>query len=174
MVYPVARQTEAVCPLKRLGDDPRSKLGHDPGCQRRATIPKSVTKLLHRKPKTYDDFAEFLGAFLIDLNNLCSDGWSILVEGPRDARALRKLGCVGDVVTVSSVVRKGDAAFQGKKVVIMTDLDREGAVLASRYIKRLSHDGFRTSLRERQRLKNASHGVFLHVENLSRFARDEG
>jgi hypothetical protein len=53
-------------------------------------------------------------------------------------------------------------------------LDREGAVLAARYIKRLSHDGFRISLRERQRLKNASHGVFLHVENLSRFARLEG
>jgi len=127
--------------------------------------------LQHKRPKTYDEFAEFLVGFVTDLNNLSEDGWSILVEGPRDARALRRLGCLGNVVTVSSIGRKGNAVFdKDRKIVIMTDLDREGAVLAARYIKCLSHDGFRTTLRERQRLKNASHGVFLHVENLSRFA----
>ena len=127
-----------------------------------------------RKAKTYDEFGAFLGRFITDLNNLSEDGWSVLVEGPRDAQALRRLGCVGNVVTVSSVVRKGNDAFdRDRKIVILTDLDREGAVLAARYIKRLSHEGFKTSIRERQRLKNASHGVFLHVENLSRFARIE-
>ena len=133
-----------------------------------------MNQLRRRNAKTYDEFGEFLGGFVTDLNNLCEDGWSILVEGPRDARALRKLGCVGNVVTISSIVRKGNVVFdKDTNIVIMTDLDREGAFLASRYIKRLSHDGLRTSLRERQRLKNASHGVFLHVENLSRFARAE-
>jgi len=133
-----------------------------------------VNKLQYKKAKTYDKFGEFLGGLVTDLNNLSEDGWSVLVEGPRDAQALRRLGCVGNVVTVSSVVRKGNAIFdKDRKIVILTDLDREGAVLAARYIKRLSHDGFKTSLRERQRLKNASHGVFLHVENLSRFAREE-
>ena len=133
-----------------------------------------MNQLLHRKAKTYDEFGEFLGGFVTDLTNLSRDGWSILVEGPRDARALRRLGCVGNVVTISSVVRKGNAVFnKDRKIVILTDLDREGAVLAARCIKRLTHHGFRTSLRERQRLKNASHGVFLHVENLSRFARAE-
>jgi 5S rRNA maturation endonuclease (ribonuclease M5) len=132
-----------------------------------------VSKLLYKKAKTYDEFGEFLSSFVSDLNKMSEDGWSILVEGPRDARALRRLGCLGNVVTVSSVVRKGNSVFdRDNKIVILTDLDREGAVLASRYIKRLSHDGFRSSLRERQRLKNASHGVFLHIENLSRFARD--
>ena len=130
--------------------------------------------MLHKKPKTYDEFGEFLGALVRDLNHMSEEGWSVLVEGPRDARALRRLGYLGNVVTVSSFVRDGRAAFnEDGNVVILTDLDREGAVLAARYIKRLSHDGFKTSLRERQRLKNASHGVFLHVENLSRFARDE-
>ena len=133
-----------------------------------------MNKLQYKKAKTYDKFGEFLGGLVTDLNNLSEDGWSVLVEGPRDAQALRRLGCVGNVVTVSSVVRKGNAIFdKDRKIVILTDLDREGAVLAARYIKRLSHDGFKTSLRERQRLKNASHGVFLHVENLSRFAREE-
>ena len=131
--------------------------------------------MLHKKPKTYEEFGEFLEAFVRDLNHMSEEGWSVLVEGPRDVLALRRLGCIGKVVTVSSVVRKGKSAFEESRgVVILTDLDREGAVLAARYIKRLSHDGFKISLRERQRLKNASHGVFLHVENLSRFARLEG
>ena len=130
--------------------------------------------MLHKKPKTYEEFGEFLDAFIRDLNHMSEAGWSILVEGPRDVRALRRLGCVGNVVTLSSYERAGKTVFdEDQKVVILTDLDREGAVLAARCIKRLSHEGFRTSLRERQRLKNASHGVFLHVENLSRFARYE-
>jgi len=133
-----------------------------------------VNRLLHKKPKTYEEFGGFLGAFIRDLNHMSEEGWSILVEGPRDVGALKRLGCLGNVVTVSSVVKKGSAVFgENKKVVILTDLDREGAVLAARYIKRLPHDGLKTSLRERQRLKNASHGVFLHIENLSRFARSE-
>ena len=130
--------------------------------------------MLHKKPKTYEEFGEFLGTFVRDLNHMSEEGWSVLVEGPRDAHALRRLGFVGNVVNVSSFIREGRTAFdEDRKVIILTDLDREGAVLAARYIRRLSHDGFETSLRERQRLRNASHGVFLHVENLSRFARDE-
>jgi hypothetical protein len=61
-----------------------------------------------------------------------------------------------------------------KKVVILTDLDREGTILASKFVRRLAHEGVRTSLSERRRLKAASRGVFLHVENLARFARPEG
>lgn len=130
--------------------------------------------MLDRRERQYQAFGEFLGAFVADLNHLSEDGWSILVEGPRDATALRKLGFLGNLVTVSSVGKVGNSVFGGrKKVVILTDLDREGGVLAARHIKRLSHDGFRTSLQERIRLKKASHGVFLHVENLSRFARDD-
>jgi len=130
-----------------------------------------MNKSLHRNEKRYEEFGEFLEGFITDLNNSSEDGWSILVEGPRDVRALKELGCVGNVVTASLVVRKGNAIFDGdRKIIILTDLDREGGVLASRYTKRLAHDGFKTSLLERKRLKKASHGVFRHIENLSRFA----
>lgn len=130
--------------------------------------------MINKREKLYQAFGDFLRVFVTDLNHLSEDGWFLLVEGPRDARALRRLGFVGNLVTVSSVGRRGTSAFRGaRKVVILTDLDREGAVLAARFVKRLSHDGFKTSLRERIRLKVASHGVFLHVENLARFAEAE-
>ncbi len=77
-------------------------------------------------------------------------------------------------MTVSLMGRNGAAALIGlKKVVILTDLDREGTLLASKFVKRLNHEGIETSLSERRRLKAASRGVFLHVENLVRFARTE-
>jgi 5S rRNA maturation endonuclease (ribonuclease M5) len=131
--------------------------------------------LIDKREKRYQEFGAFVLRLVMDLNHLSEDGWSVLVEGPRDARAVRKLGFSGNVVTIASLVKSGNSVFEGRRrVVILTDLDREGAVLAARYIKRLTHDGIRTSLKERMRLKNASHGVFLHVENLSRFAPDLG
>ena len=131
--------------------------------------------MIDKREKRYQEFGAFVLRLVMDLNHLSEDGWSVLVEGPRDARAVRKLGFSGNVVTIASLVKSGNSVFEGRRrVVILTDLDREGAVLAARYIKRLSHDGIRTSVKERMRLKNASHGVFLHVENLSRFAPDLG
>ena len=130
--------------------------------------------MIDRTEKRYQEFGEFLRGFVFDLNNLADDGWSILVEGKRDTAALRKLGFVGNLATTHILTIGGYSAFEGRrKVVILTDLDREGARLASKYVKRLGHDGFRTSLKERLRLKNNSHGVFLHIENLARFAPED-
>ncbi len=119
----------------------------------------------------FQAFGAFLADYVRDLNHLSEDGWSLLVEGLRDERALRKLGFRGHMVSASSLVRRGPSALgNSRKVIILTDLDREGAVLAARYTKFLGHEGLRTSLGERRRLKRASRGVFLHIENLSRFA----
>ncbi len=130
--------------------------------------------MIDKREKLYQAIGGFIAAFVADLNNLSEEGWSLVVEGQRDVRALRKLGFHGNLATLSDFARKGNAVFGGsKKVVILTDLDREGAVLASRCVKRLSHEGFKTSLNERLRLKAGSRGVFLHVENLARFAIED-
>lgn len=130
--------------------------------------------MIDKREKAYQAFGEFLIGFMRDLNHRSEEGWILLVEGPRDEKALRKLGYGGQMVTVSWIGRKGLGAFgETKRVIVLTDLDREGAVLASRFFKRLVHEGLKASLRERRRLKAASHGAFLHIENLSRFAADE-
>ena len=130
--------------------------------------------MIDKRKRVYQAFGAFLSDFVRDLNHRSDDGWSILIEGPRDKKALRKLGFGGHLVTISSLARIGPEILGGtKKVVILTDLDREGAVLAARYLKRLNHEGYKTSLFERRRLKRASRGVFLHIENLSRFGNSE-
>ena len=130
--------------------------------------------MIDKRQKAFQAFGEFLSDFVRDLNHRSEDGWALLVEGRRDERAMRELGYVGTMATVSAYSRKGGLAFgRSEGVVILTDLDREGGTLAARFVKRLSHEGFGTSLAERKRLKAASKGVFLHVENLSRFADGE-
>ena len=127
--------------------------------------------MIDKREKVYQAFGAFLVGFVRDLNDRSADGWSLLVEGPRDIRALRRLGYDGSLVTVYILGRNGAEALGGAKgVVILTDLDREGAVLAAKFVKRLSHEGISASLSERRRLKAASRGVFLHIENLGRFA----
>lgn len=130
--------------------------------------------MLDKRERVYQAYGAFLTDFVRDLNHLSEDGWSLLVEGLRDRRALRQLGYAGPLFTVSSLGRKGALALGGsKKMVILTDLDREGGVLAAKYMKQLNHEGVTASLAERRRLKRASRGVFLHIENLARFAKTD-
>ena len=78
-------------------------------------------------------------------------------------------------MTVSTLERKEVAALAGcTRAILLTDLDREGTVLASRFLRKLVHENIKVSLRERLRLKAGSRGVFLHVEDLGRFATPEG
>jgi 5S rRNA maturation endonuclease (ribonuclease M5) len=127
--------------------------------------------MIDRKEKRLQDFAAFLSNFVCNLNQMSSEGWVLLVEGKRDEAALRGLGYEGALITLATLSRGICPALRGSnKVVILTDLDREGGVLAARSVKSLSRNGINTSLAERRRLKAASHGAFLHIENLSRFA----
>jgi 5S rRNA maturation endonuclease (ribonuclease M5) len=139
--------------------------------QRRATIIKKWVQVIDKRAKSYQEFGDFLSGFVRDLNHRAKEDWAVLVEGKRDERALRELGFEGSLVTVTSFSRKGLRVFDRHGgVIVLTDLDREGGTLASRFVKSLSHDGLETSLSERRRLKSASKGVFLHIENLIRFS----
>jgi 5S rRNA maturation endonuclease (ribonuclease M5) len=126
--------------------------------------------MIDKRERVYQAFGAFLADFVRDLNHLSEAGWALLVEGPRDVKAMRKLGYRGPMVTVGAHGRSVMGALgDSRKVVILTDLDHEGATLAARFVKTLNHEGVKTSLSERRRLKAASRGVFLHIENLSRF-----
>jgi len=126
------------------------------------------------RERKFDEYVDFLGAFVRHLNQMAAEGWAVLVEGKRDAAAVRSLGYSGNLITVSAAGRLGAQAFApARKVVILTDLDREGRILAARYIRLLAHEGIRTSLDERRRLRVASRGAFRHIENLSRFSEAE-
>ncbi len=123
-------------------------------------------------PKELERFEEFLTDFVRELNRASDEKGVILVEGKRDAIALRNIGYKGEIVNIASLKQMGPRGLLGRAntVIILTDLDREGRRLAGRYVKLLMHDGIKPSLEYRKRLLVASRGTFLHVENLRRFA----
>jgi 5S rRNA maturation endonuclease (ribonuclease M5) len=127
-----------------------------------------------REERRFREFASFLGDLVKELNDLSAEGGAVLVEGKRDVAALEGLGYTGTVFTVS--ILTSSAAVRERlrkdvsKMVILTDLDSEGRRLASRYVRFLSNEGVEASLAQRRRLSKASRGVFMHIENLRRFA----
>ena len=133
---------------------------------------------IQREERRFREFSAFLGDFVKELNDLSSEGAAVLVEGKRDEEALVGLGYSGPLFTVA--ILTANAASRERlrkgvsKMVILTDMDAEGRRLASRYVKFLTKEGVPVSLAQRRRLSKASRGVFLHIENLRRFALDGG
>jgi len=134
---------------------------------------KLLVAMERAQEKKFADFVEFLPGFIMELNRLAAEGSVVLVEGARDVRAMRGVGYKGDIVGVSDVTRKESESLlaTSKRVIIMTDLDREGGRLAARFAKSFTHRGVSVSLDQRRRLLLASRGVFRHIENLNRFSQ---
>ena len=122
--------------------------------------------------KKFEEFVGFLVGFIQELNDLSrQEGALILVEGKRDRNALFDLGYAGRMITKAVLHSEGGGAIvrRAKLVIIMTDFDQEGRRLASLYARYFTRRNISISLEQRRRLLRASHGIFLHVENLSRF-----
>jgi 5S rRNA maturation endonuclease (ribonuclease M5) len=126
------------------------------------------------KERRFEAFKEFLGKFVVELDVASQEGAAVLVEGKRDVRALRLLGYSGDLFTVADLAKTvmRPKLMEHDRVLILTDLDSEGRRLAAKCAKLLPPMGLKPSLAERKRLSAASRGVFLHIENLGRFARE--
>ena len=129
-----------------------------------------------QRERRFLEFAEFLHDLIKELNDLSGEGAAVLVEGKRDARALTGLGYTGPLFTIailtSSVASRERLRGEVRQMVILTDLDTEGRRLAAKYVRFLSQERVKPSLAQRKRLSAASHGIFLHIENLGRFAYD--
>ena len=127
-----------------------------------------------QEDRRFQGFEEFLPGFVKELNDISAAGGAVLVEGKRDVLALRGLGYTGPIFSVSILTSSGASRQrlrdEVREMVILTDLDSEGRRLASRYVRFLAQEGVRSSLAQRRRLSAASRGLFLHIENLRRFA----
>jgi 5S rRNA maturation endonuclease (ribonuclease M5) len=127
-----------------------------------------------QRERRLSQFSDFLQGLVKELNDLSGEGAAVLVEGKRDAKALIGLGYTGPLFTVailtSSVAARERLREDVRQMIILTDLDAEGRRLASRYVRFLSQEGVKPSLAQRKRLSEASRGIFLHIENLGRFA----
>lgn len=70
----------------------------------------------------------------------------VIVEGPRDAESLMRLGYAGKIVTCAAInVNDYDllteVSGRHRRVLILTDFDQEGLMLNRRFAEILEHEG---------------------------------
>ncbi|TLX65929.1 MAG: topoisomerase [Thaumarchaeota archaeon] len=108
----------------------------------------------------------------IDLLNSKKDSM-VVVEGKRDASALKKLGYSGKLCEFHSfkgLTKFADSIASYKNLIILFDGDRKGKYLTSKIISRLEHR-IRIDLSFKRKLVTITKGKIRHIEDLSTYTR---
>ncbi len=118
-----------------------------------------------------DEIALKIREFIESLNQESKGGAIVIVEGKKDAIALRRVGFKGEILIYNNF--KGIINFvdyvsrRGRKVILLLDRDRKGRALTSKILKKLEllcpHD----SLYYKKRFVKITHGKIMCIENLS-------
>lgn len=111
------------------------------------------------------DVYEQLSAIIEDLKSLPTDAL-ILVEGRKDEISLRKLGITAKIVRAHSPRPLPESLSGFREVIILTDYDREGRLIAHKLESTVRSFGVSPNLEFRKRLRRATFGEISHVEGL--------
>lgn len=117
----------------------------------------------------YRKHLEQVEEILNELFRHSQDGDIFVVEGKRDIRSLKKLGIDGDIETVSNkslLNFSEDIAYTGKCVVILTDWDRRGEILASKLSEYLQTLDVDYDVEIREQLKSLVKKEIKDIESL--------
>ncbi len=111
-------------------------------------------------------------SFVRKLNDECSNGALVVVEGPRDMQSLRSIGFVGSLVTLSGnggLVNLVRRAEKYSKTILLFDLDHEGRSLTRKAALMLEGKKNIIDLFFRKELASATKGRVKQVEELKLF-----
>jgi 5S rRNA maturation endonuclease (ribonuclease M5) len=114
---------------------------------------------------------ESLSDFMRKLND--EESALVVVEGVRDARALREAGYDGELFMLchkNSVLTLEETAVRFKKIILLLDNDREGKKLSER-TKKILRGRVRIDTFYQRELLPASKGKIRHVEELAPYAQ---
>ena len=100
-------------------------------------------------------------------------GVPVIVEGPNDVKALRKLGVTGPVFCVKSrrlgLVDFLDSIATRGEVIVLTDFDREGRALAWRLRRDLTQMRVKVNIEIWKQLKALARSEMVGIENLGKY-----
>ncbi len=108
----------------------------------------------------------------IDLLNSKKDS-IVVVEGKRDASALKKLGYCGKICEFHSfkgLTRFIDSMLFYKNLIVLFDGDKKGKYLTSKIISQLEHR-IRIDLSFKRKLVSITKGKIRHIEDLSTYTK---
>ena len=102
-----------------------------------------------------------------------SNGSIIIVEGQKDRESLRKIGITGPIHCIQSsrqnAVGFAETLGQTKKVVILTDFDREGITLAKKLSRTLNAHSVHVNLVLWKSLRELTRSHVRSIEELPKY-----
>ncbi|HUO43157.1 MAG TPA: toprim domain-containing protein [Methylomirabilota bacterium] len=102
-----------------------------------------------------------------------SNGSTIVVEGQKDRESLRKIGITGPIHCIQSsrqnAVGFAETLGQTKKVVILTDFDREGISLANKLSRTLNAHSVHVNLVLWKSLRELTRSHVRSIEELPKY-----
>ncbi|MCX8191365.1 MAG: toprim domain-containing protein [Nitrososphaerales archaeon] len=113
-----------------------------------------------------------LQSFVKKLNDECSNGALVVVEGQKDVMALTSLGFRGDVFTVCQngrLVELTEVAEKYRKTILLLDFDAKGRALTKKIATLLSEKRRVVDLFFRRMLLSTTKGRVRKVEELINF-----
>jgi 5S rRNA maturation endonuclease (ribonuclease M5) len=100
-------------------------------------------------------------------------GIPLIVEGPNDAKTLRKLGILGPVFCAKSrrlgLVDFLDSVATHSEVIVLTDFDKEGRVLAWRLRRDLTQMRVKVNVEIWKQLKALARSEMVGIEDLGKY-----
>lgn len=115
---------------------------------------------------------EELEKIIVELKELTRDGAILVVEGRKDVESLRYLGINGHVLLASQqplLDLTESLARSGKKIVLMTDWDNKGYLIAKKLEKHLLAYGIIPDTRIRSKLRSLSKKSIKDIESLNNY-----
>jgi 5S rRNA maturation endonuclease (ribonuclease M5) len=120
-------------------------------------------------PYIYKKRLERVEELLSELSDYSERGAIIIVEGKRDILSLKRLGIEGDfeLATRYSLFNFSERiAKLGRQVIILTDWDRRGDLLATKLSEYFENFGLKPELQIRNKLKLISQKEIKDIESL--------
>ena len=120
-------------------------------------------------PEIYRKRLERIEELLSELSEYSESGAIIIVEGKRDILSLKRLGIEGDfeLATRYSLFNFSERIAElGREVIILTDWDRRGDLLAVKLSEYFENFGLRPELQIRNKLKLISQKEIKDIESL--------
>lgn len=120
-------------------------------------------------PDIYRKRLERVEELLSELSDYSGRGAIIIVEGKRDILSLKRLGIEGDfeLATRDSLFNFSERIAElGREVIILTDWDRRGDMLAVKLSEYFGNFGLKPELQIRNKLKLISQKEIKDIESL--------
>ena len=112
-----------------------------------------------------------LSRIVEELSSCVEQGMPILIEGKKDEEALRELGIKGNIIKVSGSGLKlfeiaEIAAKTSSKVIILTDFDKKGDILAKKLSEDIQSLGSHPDLNIRKNIIKITRRYIKDIESL--------